>query len=171
MFWTYQMHLHNLAIEGLDAVMPNPHVDFRWSQIKIQKVDFKTLEMVIDKSKMEEITNQVSAIKLSAHSCPLCETSAVSEEELMKHMKKEHPETHSSNPRECPECNKVLSSAQALNRHVKTIHRTCSVRECKLEFESAEAMIEHKKVHTICHICGKDWVFPSKLKLHMKSHK
>ena len=29
MFWTYQMHLHNLQIEGLDAVMPNPHVDFR----------------------------------------------------------------------------------------------------------------------------------------------
>ena len=86
-------------------------------------------------------------------------------------MKKEHPETHSSNTRECPEFSKVLSSAQYLNSQVKTINRTCLVKECKLEFETADAMIKYKKVHTIYHICGKDRVFPRKLKLHMKSIK
>ena len=129
------------------------------------------LKMATEKSRMEEIIQKVSYIEISSHPCPLCGSSYSSEEDLKKHIKKEHPETHSSNPRECPECSKVLSSSQALNRHVKSIHRTCSVKDCKMEFETADDMAEHKNIHTTCHICGKDWVFPSKLKSHMKSHK
>ena len=37
----------------------------RGQQLEILKVDFNTLEMVTDKSKMEEITNQVSRVSKS----------------------------------------------------------------------------------------------------------
>ena len=124
-----------------------------------------------DQCEIEGVINKVGNMKLSSHLCPMCDSSFCSEEDLKLHITSIHPETHSSNPRECPECNKVLSSAQALNRHIKTIHRTCSIKECKLEFDTSSEMAEHKKTHTICQICGKDWVFPSKLKMHMKSHK
>ena len=129
------------------------------------------LKMATEKSRMEEIIQKVSDIEISSHPCPLCGSSYSSEEDLKKHIKKEHPETHGSNPQECPECRKVLNSAQALNRHIKPIHRTCAVKEFKLEFETADTMAEHKKVHTTCYICGRDWFFPCNLKLHIISHK
>ena len=143
----------------------------RWSKIDIKEVDFKTLRKEKGETDIEKVSEKLEAISISQQSCPLCKMTFSDEEQLRKHIRTEHPETHSSNPRECPECNKMLSSAQALHRHIKTIHRTCSVRDCKMVFESSEDMTEHKKVHTTCEVCGTDWIFPSKLKIHMKSHK
>jgi hypothetical protein len=46
LFWFYQLDLHNLDMEGLASVAPNPHCDFRWSQLNITEVDFKKLPQI-----------------------------------------------------------------------------------------------------------------------------
>ena len=43
MFWIYNLDLHNLDVEGLDSYIPDPQSEYRWSQIKIIKIDFENL--------------------------------------------------------------------------------------------------------------------------------
>ena len=172
LFWIYQMHLHNLDIEGLAAVMPNPHVEFRSKHITIHPVDFAKLKMKCSAaSDLEEVTGELGNLALSPHKCPLCTMSFPEETSLKTHVSTFHPETHSANPRECKECGKILGNAQSLSRHILTVHRTC--KTCKVVFQSSDDLQQHmdQKTHTTCNVCGKDWGFPSKLKEHMKSHK
>ena len=170
-FWLYQMHLHNLDIEGLAGVMSNPHVSFRWEQIKISPVDLDKLRKPKGSLAPEvtEVMNKLDQLRLSTHKCPLCEESFEEEASLKAHITNVHPETHSSNPRECKECGKVLGSAQSVIRHVLAVHRSC--KNCKLVFESSAELNQHKKIHTTCELCGTDWGYPSKLKSHMETHK
>ena len=92
------MHLHNLDIEGLAAVMPNPHVEFRSKQITITPVDFTKLKMRCSAaSDLEEIAEVLGNINLSAHKCPLCDMSFTEETHLKTHVSTIHPETHSAN--------------------------------------------------------------------------
>lgn len=167
------MHLHNLDIEGLAGAMSNPHVAFRWEQIKVRPVDFERLKQSLNgtthASEEAEVTDKLDRLALSAHKCPLCEEMFGEEDTLNTHVSTVHPETHSSNPRACAECAKVLGSAQSLIRHITTVHRTC--KSCKVVFESSAELQLHKPVHTTCELCGTDWGFVSKLKKHMESHK
>ena len=160
------MHLHNLDIEGLAAVMPNPHVEFRSKHITIYPVDFTKLKMRCSAaSDLEEVTEELENLNLSPHKCPLCDMSFTEETNLKTHVSTVHPETHRANPRECSECGsgKILGSAQSLARHIVACHRTC--KTCKEVFQSSADLQLHMdtRVHTTCTVCGKDWDFPSKL--------
>ena len=167
------MHLHNLDIEGLAGAMSNPHVAFRWEQVKVLPVDFARLRQSLNGGtqafREAEVSDKLDRLTLSAHKCPLCEERFGEEGSLNTHVSTAHPETHSSNPRACTECAKVLGSAQSLTRHVTTVHRTC--KTCKVVFDTSAELQLHKPVHTTCELCGTDWGFVSKLKQHMESHK
>ena len=169
LFWLYQMHLHNLDIEGLASVMSNPQVEFRWDQIKIIPVNYENLSLKLTALDASEAMEKLNQSSNPAHKCPLCEEVFGEEAELSAHISRVHPETHPANPRECKECGKILGSAQSLTRHITSIHRTC--KTCKMLFETADQLQQHKTIHTTCQTCGKDCGFPSKLKAHMESHK
>ena len=61
MFWMYNLDMHNLDIEGLDSCLPDPRSDYRWSQIKISKVDFKDIPQ---KQCVDMIADQFERVNL-----------------------------------------------------------------------------------------------------------
>ena len=124
LFWLYQMHTHNLDIEGLAGAMANPHVNFRWEHINIRPVDFGQLRQRLlgRKTPETEISAKLGNLTLSAHKCPLCKEAFEDEGSLKAHLNTIHPETHYSNARECKDCGKILGCARSLTRHTISDH-------------------------------------------------
>ena len=134
----------HLDVEGLAGVMSNPHVDFRWEQIKVFPVNFERLGQRLtgrtQASGETEALNKLDSLSLSAAlKCPLCDKSFGEEGSLKTYVSTFHPEMHTSNPRACTECEKVLGSAQSLIRHITTVHRTC--KTCKMVFDCTSLSI------------------------------
>ena len=164
-FFRYNMDLHNFDIEGMASTITNPHTNFRKESIKIEPVNYDALR----EEKMESDVNKVSSkllnLKLLPFNCSLCQCGFEAESQLNKHFRAKHPTTDSSNPRHCPECNKILAYEQSLKRHMLT-PITCKV--CNEVFNTPAEMILHNKIHYTCNICGSEFPAPSKLKKHME---
>ena len=114
---------------------------------------------------MDKVSSKLLNLKLLPFTCSLCKCGFEAESQLTKHIRAKHPTTDSSNPRHCPECNKILASEQSLKRHMVT-HITCKV--CKEVFNNPAEMILHNKIHYTCNICDSKFPAPSKLKKHME---
>ena len=171
LFWMYNLDMHNLDIEGLDSCMPDPRSEFRWTQIKIMKVDFKSLPQ---KQKMGFLAEQFSKVDLenstkakietvSKFSCELCNAGYQAEGYLKKHMSEKHG-LGGGKLIECLECGSFLSSKQALQKHVQRIHRVCKI--CKKDFETDVERDKHQVMHTTCDICDVVFSTVSKLDRH-----
>ena len=61
MFWMYNLDLHNLDVEGLDSCIPDPRSEYRWSQIKIIKIDSENLPQ---KQNVESLADQLAEVDL-----------------------------------------------------------------------------------------------------------
>ena len=97
-------------------------------------------------------------IKTIHLTCKCCKLVCESQEDLAKHVDEQH-----SKPCICPVCDKILTTQQRLQSHIKT-HMTCTI--CK------ESLITHKKSHTTCSHCNQDLKTLAQLKKHMnEKHK
>ena len=171
LFWLYNLEMHNLEMAGMDRTEPNPLSVFRWDNLEIMPVDFDSLPEKFSAA-VEDLTSSLSSISISAtvFNCKLCPAGYKTAGHLTKHMQSKHPSDLLGKVGECLEmcgevpCGKVLSSARALAKHIKTIHKTCSVRN--EEFESHNEKAKHMVAHTYCYVCEKNFQFESKLKRH-----
>ena len=137
-FFRSNLDLHNLDIEKLANILSNPHVEHRKNAIpaaknvkfeelpKKEKDNVKKTEVEID-----EIGSKMSEMKINPFNCSLCKLNYPTEAQLKKHITTKHPETHHSNPRECPVCGQICASDQRLKSHMVT-HLRCSI--CKTMF-------------------------------------
>ena len=136
-FFRYNMDIHNLDIEGFANTLSNPHVQYRKDSVKVKDVAFNLLQK---KTKLtvniEEVASQIENLKMNPFNCSLCMCGYNTEVQLKKHMTQKHPETHHSNPRECPECGVICASDQRLKSHMVT-HLRCST-ECPITQEVLE---------------------------------
>ena len=161
--------MHNLEMSGMDRTEPNPLSEYRWSVINISPVDFDILPQKVE---VQELSQALSAIVISdiPFKCSLCPAGYKSAGQLTKHMNSKHMDEQAGKAGECKEmcgdvpCGKVLSSAKTLAKHVKTVHRTCSV--CAKLFETQNEKANHMLSHTFCFLCDKNFLFESKLKRH-----
>ena len=174
LFWLYNLEMHNLEMCGMDRTEPNPSSEYRWSIINISPVDFGKLLAKTDDEELSE-TLAVMSIEDIPFKCSLCPAGYKTASQLTKHMNSKHIEGESGKAGECKEmcgdvqCGKVLSSAKTLAKHVKTVHRTCSV--CSDLFKSHNEKAKHMLTHTFCFLCDKNFLFESKLKRHnMQKH-
>ena len=65
-------------------------------------------------------------------------------------------------------CVKVLSSTKSLDKHIKSVHRSCNV--CSDIFDSHVAKTEQMLMQTFCHECDKNVMYESKLTRHKKQN-
>ena len=96
--------------------------------------------------------------------CEICTAGYMAEGYLKKHMNEKHG-LGTGKLFECTECNSFLSSKQALEKHVKRMHRVCKI--CKEEFASEIDKDKHQAIHTTCGLCG--LVLPTASKLNSTS--
>ena len=172
LFFLYQYEIHNLEIEN-QTILADPREDVRWDNINIIPVvlESETLSapskhQPVEKSAqgIEVVTNAVKKLALSKEfKCPECKASFVKEGNLKIHSNTVHNKSK-GNGNTCDHCEKLLSSVQALDRHLKT-HMKCKV--CKKEFDSIAGTNLHMKSHTTCNICNYD--FKSNFKRHMRN--
>ena len=112
---------------------------------------------------IELVTDVVNMLTLSKQfKCPECKAVFKIEGKLKQHTRTVHNQSKSTG-NACEHCESLLSSAQALKRHIKT-HLKCKV--CKKEFDSIAETNSHMKSHTTCNICNYD--FKTNFKRHMK---
>ena len=171
LFWLYNLEMHNLEMAGMDRTEPNPLCVFRWENLEVNPVDFDSLPEKFSAS-VEDLASSLSSVSISTavFKCELCPAGYKTAGHLTKHMQSKHPSDLTGKVGECLEicgqvpCGKVLSSARALAKHIKTIHKTCSV--CNEEFESHNEKAKHMLVHTYCYVCEKNFHYESKLKRH-----
>ena len=130
-------------------------------------------------NQVEVIAEAVKTSKLSAtFTCPECKAKYKKEGFFKKHLADVHGKGSADKSSDsgdkssgggksliCDFCEKVLSSTQALLRHIKT-HKKCNI--CKEEFESVAEATIHSKTHTTCAICDYDFKSSSNYKRHMK---
>ena len=174
LFFLYQYEIHNLEIEQ-KTILADPREQVRWDNIKITQVvveskrqplldeqHIKAVEKGIG-ADIDFVTNVVKKLTLSKKfQCPECNAEFVKEGKLKQHTSAVHHQN--KNPgNACHYCENLLSSAQALQRHIKT-HLKC--KSCKKEFDSIAETNNHMKIHSTCHICNYD--FKSNLNRHMK---
>ena len=170
-FWLYNLEMHNLEMTKMDRTEPNPLCEYRWSNIQMTVVDYDKLTNTLshDIENLSEVLSTVSITK-EEFKCDFCPAGYKTVGHLTKHLNTKHANGETRTVGECSEmcgevpCGKVLSSARALAKHVKTIHRTCSV--CNAEFESHNEKAKHMMVHTFCLLCDKNFIYESKLKRH-----
>ena len=173
LFFLYQYEIHNLEIEH-QTIPADPREDVRWNNIKITPVVLGSetvsspsqQEKAVEKNAeadIESVANAVKKLVLSKEfKCPECDAVFVKEGKLKQHtmsvhnQKKEHV---------CGHCERLLSTFQALTRHIKT-HKTCT--KCKMEFNSIAETEDHMKIHTTCKICNFDFKSGFNYKRHMK---
>ena len=168
LFFLYQYEIHNLEIENR-TILADPREEVRWDNIKIVKVTLSTTseqDKAVEKSTgpdIELVTDVVKKLTLSKQfKCPECKAVFKFEGKLKQHTSIVHnPGKNTGNA--CEHCENLLSSAQALKRHIKT-HLKCKV--CKKEFDSIAETNSHMKSHTTCNICNYD--FKTNFKRHMK---
>ena len=76
MFWFYNSDLHNLDVEGVDSLVPEPRGEFRKTQFKVIPVDFMNLpdKQVEQMHGLSEqlITLKVKPLEKSSVKCTLC---------------------------------------------------------------------------------------------------
>ena len=73
----------------------------------------------------------------------------------------------------CETCGKSYKCARYLKRHITRMHsviKLFSCDTCQQEFESSKALTVHARIHLICGVCCKRFMYPSTLKQHMRSH-
>ena len=138
------MDLHNSDIEGMASTITNPHTNFRKESIKIELVDYDALKLEKMESDVDKVSSKLLNLKMLPFTCSLCKCAFEAESQLTKHIRAKHPTTDSSNPRHCPECNKILASEQSLKRHILK-HITCKI--CKVIVNTPAEMILHNKIH------------------------
>jgi uncharacterized Zn-finger protein len=170
LFWLYNLELHNLEMSGMDRTEPNPLSEYRWSNLKIVPVDFEKLPQKLSVESLTECLSGMTIIDLP-FKCEMCPAGYKTAGQLTKHRNSKHKD-ETSNIGQCMEmcsdipCGKVLSSSKTLAKHIKTVHRTCSV--CNEVFESHNEKAKHMLIHTFCFECDRNFTFESKLKRHMK---
>ena len=169
LFWLYNLEIHNLDLEGMANTEPNPHTEFRWTKFEIKPVN---ISYVPEKHSVEEITDDLGSAQISdiiLFKCKECPAGYRSMGQLTKHINTKH--ANNMGKPMCPiicengPCGKTLSTVKALEKHITTVHKTCSV--CKMSVDSEEERVEHMKQHTFCKECNKDFKFESKLKRHL----
>ena len=85
------------------------------------------------------------------------------------HEEKRHGNGQLKKEEICPICEKPQANVKAMKRHMET-HMKCNT--CGLKFDMVSEVVQHKKIHTYCSFCIKDFGFRSKLKKHVaSSHK
>jgi hypothetical protein len=173
MFWMFNIDMHNLDIEGLDNTIPDPRSEHRWNNLKIRPVDYKHLpqkqEVDSISEEVDELTDKIDNLHVVENNdffiCKLCGAGYSSDGYLLKHMTEKHGIIYSTgNKAECPECGNILSSKQAILRHIQDIHRKC--KHCKQLFISQLERDSHQIQHTTCEKCGTIFPTMSKLKRH-----
>ena len=163
LFFLYQYDVHNLDIENR-TILADPREGVRWDNIKIVQVTLSTTsEQDSTGPDIELVTDVVKMLTLSKQfKCPECKAVFKIEGKLKQHTSTVHNQSKSTG-NACEHCDNLLSSAQALKRHIKT-HLKCKV--CKKEFDSIAETNSHMKSHTTCNICNYD--FKTNIKRHMK---
>ena len=168
MFWFYQIALHNLDVEGLDSMVPDPCGDFWKTKVKIIKVDLNNLpqqKKENDEDMPEKIFNYIVKDARETERpffCPICGAGYKSDGYLDRHMQEKHSDDKNA---ECQECGKILFNKQSLDRHILTMHRVWKI--CKIEFSTKIEKEEHILIHTTCNICNLKYPSESKLKRQM----
>ena len=169
LFFLYQYEIHNLEIEKR-TILADPREDVRWDNIKISQVVIETPSLLDEQNvekgtggDLEFITTVVKKLTMSEKFvCPECKAEFVKEGNLKQHTSVVHNQSKNTG-NACGHCQNLLSSAQALKRHIKS-HMKCKV--CKKEFDSIAETNTHMKSHTTCNICNYD--FKSNIKRHMR---
>ena len=90
LFWFYQMDLHNLDLEGMAGVLPNPHCDFRWTQFEIEKIDYGNLH---PKTQIDNITEGLTNMQMEEKTIikfELFSSCFTNESQLKKHVSSKH---------------------------------------------------------------------------------
>ena len=175
LFWLYNLDMHNLEMSRMDRTEPNPLSEFRWSQIKVLPVDYENLPSKFgDKPPVDSLVSDLEGLSLSSlpFNCELCPAGYKNKGQLTKHTNAKHKVEAVAKVSECQElcgdipCGKVLSSTKSLDKHIKSVHRSCNV--CNDVFDSHNAKANHMLVHTFCYECDKNFMFESKLTRHKK---
>lgn len=115
----------------------------------------------------------------SKYKCNLCDAEFPQQILLFKHIRENHPKSHI-----CEICGASFKRKENLDQHMRKHESTveerkkfvCPVEDCKSTFTRESNLKTHmKSVHGgvlpyTCEICGKGFLYPSLLCLHMESH-
>ena len=135
--------------------MADPREEFRWQNIKI-------MDPILEETPDENLSSVFEKLKIKPRfECTQCGSGYSQEGYLQKHLETKHGVYQKTGP-ECKECGKLFANTKTMEKHMK-----CNT--CKKELSSPEEAADHKKDHTICKICKKDFYFVSKLTKHMNS--
>ena len=155
-------------MEGMSSTEPNPMSCYRWESLKFDSFDFQKLSI---SNSIDEMIDELALIEISKASpflCSKCPAGYQTSSQLKRHITMKHVDNAMPSESKCDECEKVFSSMKSLTKHIKYVHRSCSI--CKIEFGSSLDKIDHMNLThaktTFCIECDKDSKFESKQKRH-----
>jgi hypothetical protein len=111
---------------------------------------------------LESMFSKVSLSAISPFTCDQCGAGFDTEGRMKSHMKKHHQINVIRF--KCLECDKPLSTKQALERHILSVHRIC--KHCRVEYKTENERNVCAATHTTCSKCDTDMTTPSQLKRH-----
>ncbi|OHT14463.1 Zinc finger, C2H2 type family protein [Tritrichomonas foetus] len=138
-------------------------------------VEFKDIRSY----KQHQAKHEMYQNKELKYKCSNCEASFPKQIELFRHIKESHPKPHV-----CDICGAAFKRKENLTSHLKKHNSSvaerrtfiCPVEGCKATFTRNSNLKTHiKSIHGgvqpyTCEICGKDFLYPSLLENHRKSH-
>lgn len=115
----------------------------------------------------------------SKYQCNFCDASFPQQNMLFKHIRENHPKHHV-----CNVCGANFTRKENLTQHMKKHEQSvnerktivCPIEGCKATFTRESNLKTHlKSIHGgvlpyACEVCGKEFLYPSLLSLHMESH-